>query len=197
MLSPPITTAQRHPDHALAVNRHGTAPPTPCYHNGTATPDHAPPTNLHGTAPPRPRYPHQSPRHSATQTTLSPPITTAQRHPDQALPAITTARRHPDQALPSNPNGTAPPSFAQATRLEANPKGTAHRAQNERARSLAVVRGRSRPQSRNRNEQGPAPRPPRQKQEPFATHSGKNNAGPHLGSEIWTLKRGPRIHSFL
>ena len=93
-------------------------------------PDQALPSNHNGTAPPAPGSPQKSQRHSAAQTRLSPPIT--------------TARRHPDQALPSNHNGTAPQSFAQATPLKANPKGTAHRAQNERARSLAVARGRSR-----------------------------------------------------
>ena len=64
--------------------------------------------------------PHQSQRHSATQTRLSPPIPTAQRHTDQQSqrhsapqtrlsPPIPTPQRHPDQALPSNHNGTAPP----------------------------------------------------------------------------------------
>ena len=107
-LSPPITTAQRHPDQAL-------------------------PTNHNGTALPRPGPPHQAQRHSATQTRPSPPITTAQRCPDQALP--------------TNHNGTAPPrhgtathSSTQATPIEANPKGTAHRAHRESARSCAHAR---------------------------------------------------------
>ena len=132
---------------ALPSNHKGTAPPRPgsaaqtglCPPITTARrhPDQALPTNHNGTAPPRPGSP-QSQRHSATQTKL--------------FPAITTARRHPDQVPPSNHNGTAPQSSAQATPLEANPKGTAHRAQNERSRSLANAipkseRARSRPQT--------------------------------------------------
>ena len=113
------TTAQRHPDQALPSNHNGTTPPRP-----------GSPSNHNGTAPPRPGSPQQSQRPVATQTSLS--------------PAITTARRHPDQPLPSNHNGTAPQSFAQATPLQANPKGTAHRAQNGRSRSFAHARGRSR-----------------------------------------------------
>ena len=101
-----------------------------------------------GTAPPRPGSPQQSQRHSATQTRLSPAITTAQRH--KASP-----RRPPSRPI----------LRAQRIGHKTNVRG--------RSRSFAVVRGRSRPQSRNRNEHGPAPRPPRQKQEPFATHSGK------------------------
>ena len=149
---PAITTAPRHPDQAPPSNHNGTAPPRPSSpqqsqrhstaqtsnHNGTAPPRPGSPSNHNGTAPPRPGSPQQSQRHGATQTRLS--------------PAITTARRHPDQALPSNHNGTAPQSFAQATPLEANPKGTAHRAQNGRARTLAAAipkseRTRSRPQT--------------------------------------------------
>ena len=136
------------------------------WRNRTTTlrhPHNALPTNHNGAAPPRPRSPHQSQQHSATQTRLSPAITTAQRRPDQALPsnhngtapprpAITTAQRHPDQALPTSPHGTAPQTSAQATPLEANPKGTAHRAQNERSRSLTISfpkseRTRSHPQT--------------------------------------------------
>ena len=108
--------AQRHPDHASSSQRHPTPPITTPERRHTPTkppittaqrhPDHALPTNHHGTATPTPSPPRQSQRHSATQTTLSPPITMAQRHP---FPRITTARRHPDQALPSNHNGTAPP----------------------------------------------------------------------------------------
>ena len=176
-LCPAITTAQRHPDQALPSNHNGTAPPRPGSpqqsqrHSATQTwlsptittaqrhPDQALPSNHNGTAPPRPGSPQQSQRHSASQTRLS--------------PANTTAQPRPEQVLPTNPHGTAPQSFAQATPLEANPKGTAHRAQNERARSVANARERSRYHFQNRNEHGPDTRPPRQKQEPFATHSGK------------------------
>ena len=142
--SPLIPTAQRYPDDAL-------------------------PANPNGTAPPRPRSPRQSQRHSATQTTLSLPIPTAQRYPYQALPtnhngtalptprspcqsqrhtasdatrppAIPTAQRIGHDTPTTNPHGTATQSYAQATPVQANPKGTAHRAQNERARSCANAR---------------------------------------------------------
>ena len=144
MPSPPITTAQRHPDHTLPTNHPGTATPTPC-------------------------PPHQSPRHNATQTTLSPPITMAQHSATQTTlsPPITTAQRHPDHALPTNHHGTATPtpspphqsprhSATQTTLsrqitmaqrrhtprralIQANPKGTARRAHRGRARACANV----------------------------------------------------------
>ena len=88
MLSPAITTAQRHPDQALPTNHNGMAPPRP-----------GSPHQSQGTAPPRPGSPHQSQRHSATQTRLSPPITTAQRRPDQALPT-NVRERAPAYATP-------------------------------------------------------------------------------------------------
>ena len=148
------------------------------WRNRTTTlrhPHNALPTNHNGAAPPRPRSPHQSHQHSATQTRLSPAITTAQRRPDQALPSNHNGTAPPRPSSPqqsqrhstaqtSNHNGTAPPrpgsphqsprhsATNQATPLEADPKGTAHRAQNERSRSLTISfpkseRTRSRPQT--------------------------------------------------
>ena len=83
-LSPRITTVQRRTDQAL-------------------------PTNHNGAAPPKPRSPQQSQQRVATQTKLSPAITTAQRPQTQLFPASTTPQRRPHQALPTNHNGTAPP----------------------------------------------------------------------------------------
>ena len=131
--SPPITTAQRHPDHALPSKHNGTVPPRPRITQTTLSPlnttarchpDHALPTNHNGAATPTPRSPHQTQRHNDTHTMLSLPITTAQRYPDHALPTkhngtatprsrsphqTQTAQRHPHHALPANHQGTASP----------------------------------------------------------------------------------------
>ena len=73
-------------------------------------PHHALPANPNGAALPIGCPPHQSQRHSATHTTPSPPIPTAQRYPHYALPPIPTAQRRPRNVLPTNHKGTAPPT---------------------------------------------------------------------------------------
>ena len=144
-----------------------------------------------GTAPPSPGSPHQSQRHSASQTRLSPPITTAQRHPDQALPSNhngTTpqrprfphqSQRHSAGTAPHRPGSPQQSQWHSATKMRPGDPPRGQSGTNERERSCANVRERARTQSRNRNEHGPAPRPPRQKQEPFATHSGKKRCAPN------------------
>ena len=92
----------------------------------------------------RPRSPHQSQWYSATHATCPPPIRTAQR-------GDTTTKQSRYRPI------------RRAKRI-------GHTAN---ARERAVVRRRVRYHFHNRNEHGPAPRPPTQNQEPFATHSGK------------------------
>ena len=105
ILSPAITTAQRRPDQALPANHNGTAPPRPgsphqSQRHGATQTRLSPPITTAQYHPPG--SPHQSQRHSAAQTRLSP--STAQRHSQTRLsPPITTAQRH---ALPTNHNGT-------------------------------------------------------------------------------------------
>ena len=88
----------------------------------------SPPINHNGTAPPRPGSPHQSQRHGATQTRLSPPITTAQRRPGQALP--------------TNHNGTTP--HRPGPPHDHNHNGTAPHRPGPPHQSPAHVRGRAR-----------------------------------------------------
>ena len=113
-----------------------------------------------------------------------------------ASPAITMAQRYPYHALPSNHNGTARPtggpahqsprhSAAHATRPPPIPTTQRDDTATKQTRYRPILRARrightanarqpARYHFQNRNEHGPAPRPPRQKQEPFATHSGKD-----------------------
>ena len=62
----------------------------------------------------------------------------------------------------------------------------------QRIGHIANARGLARTKSQNRNEHGPAPRPPRQKQEPFATHSGKQ-AAPGVCGQAEVLQTGSGI----
>ena len=135
-----------------------------------------------GIAPPRPGSPHQSPWHSATHTMLSPAITMARRHPDEALPsnhsathtilspAITTARRHPNPALPSNHNGTAPPTPGSAHQSQR------HGATQTRPSPAITTAQRHRDHALPSNHNGTTPQRPR-----FPHQSQRHSAGtaPH------------------
>ena len=108
-------------------------------------------TNPNHTAPSSPR---QLQRHSATSPTTQPryrPILRAQRIGHDTPPPIPTAQRH--NTPTRQPLSTAILSA-------------------QRIGHIANACGRARYHFQSRNEPGPAPRPPSQKQEPFATHSG-------------------------
>ena len=137
------------------------------------------------------RPPRQSQRHSATHTTPSPPITMAQRYQQGELPnnhngtALPTGRP-PNQSQMAQsqprdtPTTTRPPPIPTPQRgetatkqLQYRPILTPHIASGT-SRSCASVRERSYAVSFLKSEGTRSrPRPRNQKQETFATHSGK------------------------
>ena len=158
-LSPPIPTAQRYSYHVT-----GRPPRQSQRHSAThRTP--SPPIPM-AQRRPHPRSPHQSQRHSAAHATPSPPITLAQRYPYHALPA-----NHNGTARPTGgPHTTRPPPIRTAQRI-----GPDMPTLNPQQGATATKQSRYRPILRAQrigNEHGPAPRPPSQKQEPFATRWG-------------------------
>ena len=140
-------------------------------------PHHALPANPDGTALLIPR----SQQHSATHRTASPPITTAQRHPRNALPtnhnctAPCTRHAHHQSPRHSASDTTRPPPIPKAQQVDPATKQSRYRPilRAQRIGHIANARERARYDFQNLNEHGPGPRPPSQKQEPFATHSGK------------------------